>query len=142
MYFYLGNVGQGSTDYYDFIEYTIGTTNTPGVHFFNGDTTRVDAFAVKLAFNLTCGDGTNIAVGENAAAFAENRATTFRRYLDAVPSEFQPEATLTEPYRIVEPGTGGFNAVGPTRITTPTTSTKSGRPTASPFPWPARTVPA
>lgn len=113
MYFYLGNVGQGNTDYNDFIEYTIGTTNTPGVYFFNGDTTRVDAFGVKLAFNLTCSDGTNIAVGENAAAFAENRATTFQRYLNAVPSDFQSEETSTAPYRIIEPGAGGFNAGGP-----------------------------
>jgi beta-galactosidase len=113
MYFYLGHVGQGSTDYYDFIEYTIGTTNTPGVYFFNGDTTRVDAFGVKLAFQLTCGDGTNIAVGENAAAFAENRASTFQRYLNAVPPEFQPEEESTAPYRILEPGAGGFNAGGP-----------------------------
>jgi hypothetical protein len=62
---------------------------------------------------LTCGDGTNIAVGENAAAFAENRATTFQRYIDAVPADFQPEATLSAPYRIIEPGAGGFNAGGP-----------------------------
>jgi hypothetical protein len=113
MYFYLGNVGQGSTDYYDFIEYTIGTTGTAGIYFFNGDTTRVDAFGVKLAFQLTCGDGTDIAVGENAATFAENRATTFQRYINAVPAAFQPEATLTAPYRIIEPGAGGFNAGGP-----------------------------
>jgi hypothetical protein len=113
MYFYLGDVGQGNTDYYDFIEYTIGTTGTAGNYFFNGDTTRVDAFGVKLAFQLACGDGTDIAVGENAASFAENRATTFQRYLDAVPADFQPEAQLNAPYRIIEPGAGGFNAGGP-----------------------------
>jgi hypothetical protein len=113
MYFYLGGVGQTNTDYYDFIEYMIGTTGTPGVYFFNGDTTRVDAFAVKLAFQLTCRDGTDIAVRENAAAFAENRATTFQRYLNAVPADFQPEAQLYAPYRIIEPAAGGFNAGGP-----------------------------
>ncbi|MGA2889654.1 MAG: immunoglobulin domain-containing protein [Terracidiphilus sp.] len=113
MYFYLGDVGQGSSDYYDFIEYTIGATGTAGTYFFNGDTTRVDAFGVKLAFQLTCGDGTDIAVGENAATFAENRATTFQRYLDAVPADFQPEAQLNAPYRIIEPGAGGFNTGGP-----------------------------
>jgi len=113
MYFYLGNVGQGNTDYYDFIEYTIGTTATPGVYFFNGDTTRVDAFGVKLAFQLTCGDGTDIAVGENAATFAESRASTFQRFLNAVPADFLPEGQLFAPYRIIEPGAGGFNAGGP-----------------------------
>lgn len=111
MYFYLGTVGQNSNDYYDFIEYTIGPNGNGNGYFFNGDTTRVDAFGVKLAFNLTCSDPLNIAVGENAAAFAENRSTTFQRYLDAVPSEFQQEAQV--PYRIVEPGAGGFNAGGP-----------------------------
>lgn len=113
MYFYLGNVGQANSDYYDFIEYTIGTTGTGGGYFFNGDTTRVDAFGIKLAMQLTCGDGTDIAVGENAATFAENRATTFQRYLNAVPADFQPEALLYAPYRIIEPGAGGFNAGGP-----------------------------
>jgi hypothetical protein len=112
MYFYLGNVGQGNTDYYDFIEYTIGAAATAGTYFFNGDTTRVDAFGIKLAFQLTCGDGTDIAVGENAATFAENRATTFQRYLNAVPADFQPEAQTYAPYRIIEPGAGGFNAGG------------------------------
>ena len=106
MYFYLGNVGQNANDYYDFIEYTIGTT------FFNGDTTRVDAFGIKLAMQLTCGDGTNIAVGENAQTFAESRATTFQRYINAVPTEFQPLATLQAPYRIVSPAAGGFDTGG------------------------------
>jgi hypothetical protein len=107
MYFYLGSVGQTSTNYYDFIEYTIGPTS------FNGDTTRVDAFGVKLAFQLTCGDGTDIAVGENAATFAENRATTFQRYINAVPTDFQTLAELDAPYEILSPGAGGFDTGGP-----------------------------
>jgi trimeric autotransporter adhesin len=106
MYFYLGSVGQNNNNYYDFIEYTIGPT------FFNGDTTRVDAFRVKLAFQLKCGDGTDIAVGENAATFAENRATTFQRYLNAVPPDFQTLAQ-NPPYQIVAPGGGGFDTGGP-----------------------------
>jgi len=89
MCFYRGNVGPGSTDYYDSIEYT---TRTPGAYFLNGDTTRVDAFAVKLAMQLNCDDGTNRAVGENAVALAENRAVTFQHYMDAVPADFQPQA--------------------------------------------------
>ncbi len=43
IYVYLGKVGQTPTDYYDFLEYTIGPTQ------FNGNTTRVDAFGIKLA---------------------------------------------------------------------------------------------
>ena len=108
MYFYLGNVGQGSTDYYDFIEYTVGPSS------INFDTTRVDALGIKLAARLTCGDGTDVAVGENAETFAEDRATTFARYLNEVTPDFQAEAQPPfAPYRIVEPGAGGFNAGGP-----------------------------
>ena len=104
MSFYLGPQGL-SSPYVDFIEYTIGDT------FFNGDTTRVDAFAVKLAFNLTCGDGTNIAVGENAATFAEDRSATFQRFSTAVPQPFPVLAQLKAPYSIPNPGVL-FNAGG------------------------------
>lgn len=108
MYFYLGNVGQGSTDYYDFIEYTVGPSS------INFDTTRVDALGIKLAARLTCGDGTDIAVGESQETFAEDRATTFARYLNEVTPDFQAEAQPPfAPYRIVEPGAGGFNSGGP-----------------------------
>src|SRR5271155_3592044 len=48
IYFYLGAVGTSPTDYYDFIEYTIGPTQ------FNGNTTRVDAFGIKVAMRLHC----------------------------------------------------------------------------------------
>jgi trimeric autotransporter adhesin len=105
MEFYLGPQGT-SSPYSDFIEFTIGPT------FFNGDTTRVDAFGIKLAFQLTCADGTDIAVGENAATFAENRATTFQRYLNAVPANFQQLAQLNAPYQIISPGGGGFDTGG------------------------------
>jgi fibronectin type 3 domain-containing protein len=104
MSFYLGPLGL-SSPYVDFIEYTIGDT------FFNGDTTRVDAFAVKLASNLTCGDGTNIAVGENAATFAEDRSATFQRFAASVPAPFPVLAQLKAPYSIPNPGVL-FNAGG------------------------------
>jgi len=105
MEFYLGPQST-SSPYSDFIEFTIGPT------FFNGDTTRVDAFGIKLAMQLTCTDGTDIAVGENAATFAENRATTFQRYLNAVPANFQQLAQLNAPYQIISPGGGGFDTGG------------------------------
>jgi trimeric autotransporter adhesin len=105
MEFYLGPQST-SSPYSDFIEFTIGPT------FFNGDTTRVDAFGIKLAFQLTCGDGTDIAIGENSATFAENRATTFQRYLNAVPANFQQLAQLNAPYQIISPGGGGFDTGG------------------------------
>jgi hypothetical protein len=106
IYIYLGKVGQTPTDYYDFLEYTIGPTR------FNGNTTRVDAFGIKVAMRLHNADGSEQTVGENPATFAEDRATTFQRFLNAVPAEFQPLAQLQAPYRILNPGAGGFDSGG------------------------------
>jgi trimeric autotransporter adhesin len=113
---YLGTPSQSQNSYSDFLEYTIGPAgppSPPNTYSINMDTTRVDNFGIKNAFLLTCGDGTNIAIGENAGAFAENRATTFQRYLDAVPPNFQTLAQLQAPYRILSPGDGGFDTGGP-----------------------------
>ncbi len=106
IYVYLGKVGKTPTDYYDFLEYTISSNR------FNGNTTRVDAFGVKLALRLRCDDGFEATVGETPAVFAESRATTFQRFLDAVPAEFDALAQLQAPYRILNPGWGGFSAGG------------------------------
>jgi len=111
---YLGTPSQNSNSYSDFLEYTIGLAgNSTTTYFINMDTTRVDNFGIKNAFLLTCGDGTNIAIGENAGAFAESRASTFQRYLNAVPANFQTLAQVQAPYRIVSPGDGGFDTGGP-----------------------------
>ncbi len=61
---------------------------------------------------LNCSDGFEATVGENAATFAEDRATTFARFINAVPAEFKSLAQLHAPYRIVEPGADGFNRGG------------------------------
>ncbi len=106
IYVYLGSVGTNQNQYYDFLEYTIGPTR------FNGNTTRVDAFGIKLAMRLHCADGFEATVGENPATFAEDRAATFARFVAAVPSEFQGLARVQAPYRIVNPGAGGFDAGG------------------------------
>jgi hypothetical protein len=106
IYVYLGTPGTNENDYYDFLEYTIGTSQ------FNGDTSRVDAFGIKLAFLLHDADGSNQMVGENAATFAEGRSATFARFITAVPSEFQSLAQVQAPYRIVNPGAGAFGAGG------------------------------
>jgi hypothetical protein len=95
MYFYLGSP---NSQYFDFIEFTVGA----GV--FNGNTTRVDAFGLKIAMRLHSKDGSDQQVGENYATFTEDRATTFARFAAAVPAEFQHEATATAPYRILSPG--------------------------------------
>src|SRR5207247_4939529 len=88
------------------IEFTIGATR------FNGNTTRVDAFGLKVAMRLHCADGYDVAVGEDYGTFAEDRAVTFQKFKDEVPDEFKALADLHAPYRIVEPGAGGFNAGG------------------------------
>ncbi|WP_394843556.1 beta-1,3-glucanase family protein [Pendulispora brunnea] len=94
--------------YFDFIEHTIGP------HQYNGNTTRVDAFGLKIAMLLRSHDGSELTVGEDYATFAEDRAVTFQKFVDSVPAEFKGLAQAPNaPYRIVEPGAGGFNAGGP-----------------------------
>jgi len=111
MYFFLNDptLAEDNTHYWDFIEFTVGPTS------INMDTTRVDALGLKIAFNLTCSDGTNVALGENEQTFTEDRSVTFQRYLNAVPStaggDFQSDS-IYAPYRIIEPGAAGFNAGG------------------------------
>ncbi|MET8143914.1 beta-1,3-glucanase family protein [Sphaerisporangium sp. NPDC005288] len=95
MYFYLGSP---NSQYYDFIEFTVG----PSV--FNGNTTRVDAFGLKLAMRLHARDGYDVAVGEDYATFQESRSATFQRFTNEVPTEFKPLAQVQAPYRIPAPG--------------------------------------
>ena len=95
MYFYLGSP---TSQYNDFIEFTVGAS------VFNGNTTRVDAFALKLAMRLHAHDGYDVQVGENVSTFAEDRAVTFQRFQDAVPAEFKHLATVQAPLRIPSPG--------------------------------------
>jgi hypothetical protein len=90
--------------YYDFIEHTISATQ------YNGNTTRVDAFGLKIAMRLHCADGYDVAVGEDYQTFADDRTVTFQQFLDAVPAEFKPLAEAPNaPYRIVQPGAAGFD---------------------------------
>ncbi len=117
MYFFLNDptLDEDNTDYWDYIEFTAGPTS------INMDTTRVNALGVKIAFNLVCGDGTNVALGENQETFTEDRSVTLQRYLAAAPYnlnaaapyDFQTDETTYGPYRIIEPGAAGFNAGGP-----------------------------
>jgi hypothetical protein len=95
MYFHLGSP---DGPYWDFIEFTVG----PDV--FNGNTTRVDAFGLKLAMRLRASDGYDQAVGEDYATFAEDRSVTFQKFVDEVPAEFDHLAQIEAPYRIPAPG--------------------------------------
>jgi hypothetical protein len=106
MYFYLGSP---NSQYYDFIEFTVG----PSV--FNGNTTRVDAFGLKLAMRLHAHDGYDVQVGEDYQTFYEDRSATFRKFINEVPAEFKVLAQTQAPYRIIAPGShpsfraGGVN---------------------------------
>ncbi|WP_239133941.1 glycoside hydrolase family 64 protein, partial [Rugosimonospora africana] len=95
MYFYLGSP---NSQYYDFIEFTVGAT------VFNGNTTRVDAFGLKLAMRLHAHDGYDVSVGEDYNTFSESRTATFQRFMNSVPTEFKPLAQDQAPYRIPAPG--------------------------------------
>ncbi|MEU4478916.1 discoidin domain-containing protein [Micromonospora sp. NPDC023966] len=95
MYFHLGSP---TSQYSDFIEFTVGADQ------FNGNTTRVDAFGLKLAMRLRAHDGRDVAVGETEATFAEDRSVTFQRFGDAMPAEFKHLSTIEAPYRIPSPG--------------------------------------
>lgn len=98
MYFYLGSP---TSQYTDFIEFTVG----PGV--FNGNTTRVDWFGIKLAMRLHAADGYDASVGEDLATFQEDRAVTFQKFINEVPAEFKHLAQNWAPYRISAPGKMG-----------------------------------
>jgi hypothetical protein len=122
MYFYICPAGsaascpgsQTPTDYYDFIEFAFGNNTTGPKYWINYDTTRVDAFAIKLALDLKTTTAPDAYIGENCPTFAENRADTFASYVASVPAAFQPCGQAPNaPYRIPEPGGGcGFNAGG------------------------------
>ena len=91
-------LGAPNSQYTDFIEFTVSPT------VFNGNTTRVDAFGVKLALRLHAHDGFDVQVGEDQATFAEPRATTFQRFIDAMPAEFKHLGQIQAPFRIPSPG--------------------------------------
>src|SRR6266540_1227516 len=107
MYFYLGSP---TSQYADFIEFTVGAS------VFNGNTTRVDAFSVKLAMRLHAHDGYDVSVGEDLATFQEDRSATFQKFINEVPAEFKVLAQTQAPFRIPAPGndpsfrSGGVNA--------------------------------
>jgi hypothetical protein len=111
VYVYLGpytDATATTSPYYDFMEYTIGD-DPPAFH---GNTTRVDAFGIKLTMQMVCADGYQVTVGENAATFAEDRSVTFQRFLAQVPAEYQHLAQAPHaPYRIVSPD-AAFNSGG------------------------------
>jgi len=117
MFFYIAPTAsaatRGSKSYHDFIEYDLARSKTTQKWKFNGDTTRVDAFGLKLAIRLQCADGTDLARGEDYGTFLEDRDVTFRKYAADAPMPYGATATQQAPYRILEPGaTANFMAGG------------------------------
>jgi hypothetical protein len=100
------HLGSPDSQYRDFIEFTIG----PDV--FNGNTTRVDGFGLKLALRLHAHDGFDTQVGEDQATFAEDRSATFQRFQNEVPAEFKHLATVNAPFFIPAPSHDGAFAPG------------------------------
>ncbi|NJP41957.1 discoidin domain-containing protein [Actinacidiphila epipremni] len=107
MYFY---VGSPNSQYYDFIEFTIGAT------VFNGNTTRVDAWGLPLAIRLHSHDGQDIQLGDSQDLFTMSRDQVFANFQASVPQQFKVLAQTQAPYRIIAPGSdpsfreGGVNA--------------------------------
>ncbi|RJQ84693.1 glycoside hydrolase family 64 protein [Amycolatopsis panacis] len=89
-------LGSPEGKYTDFIEFTVGD------HVFNGNTTRVDAFGLKLAMRLHSRDGFDTQVGDDYETFQEDRAATFARFQSEVPDEFKGLAQGQD--RILAPG--------------------------------------
>src|SRR5579859_105410 len=104
MYFYLG---APNSQYQDFIEFTIGPAQ------FNGNTTRVDGFGLKLAIRLHTKDGIDQAVGEDETTFLEDRSVTFQKFINEVPTEFQHLAQISAPFSIPAPAHGADTAFLP-----------------------------
>ena len=102
------------------------TTRHPGPpYWINYDTTRVDAFAIKLALDLHDATGPDYYIGENCPTFAEDRTDTFASFVASVPDVFKP-CGQTPTRRTGFPSRAA--GAGSTReARTPTTTTASRR---------------
>jgi len=133
MYFYLGTP---NSLYFDFIEFTIGPAQ------FNGNTTRVDAFGLKIAMRLHCADGFDVAVGEDYPTFLEDRAVTFQDSSTKCRSNSRRSRNRTPLIGSSSPARGISRPAVHTSITTTRTSISYGRRMESPSRSPARMHPA
>jgi hypothetical protein len=98
-----------ASQYYDWIEHNISA----GPTIWYGNTTRVNQFGLKLAFQVQYASGTPDTRGEDYGLFCEDRATTFQRFVSEVPAEFQSLAQPPfAPYTIPEPGQGSLGQSG------------------------------
>jgi hypothetical protein len=97
------------SQYFDWIEHNISANPT----IWYGNTTRVDSFGLKLAFQVQYASGAADTRGEDYGLFCEDRAATFQRFISEVPTEFQSLAQAPfAPYKIPEPGQGSLGQSG------------------------------
>ena len=94
------NLGTSTGQYTDFIEHTISST------VWNGNTTRVDGWALPIMIRLHCKDGYDVILGDQYHIFAMKRDSVFALFKRNVPAEFQSCAINGTPYRIIAPGKG------------------------------------
>jgi len=94
------NLGTSTGQYAEFMEHTISAT------VWNGNTTRVDAWALPIVIRLHCKDGYDAILGDQYHIFAMKRDSVFAMFKNYVPAEFQSCATKGAPYRIIAPGKG------------------------------------
>ncbi|GAA3570573.1 hypothetical protein GCM10022222_63370 [Amycolatopsis ultiminotia] len=92
------HLGSPDSEYTDFVEFTVGDD------VFNGNTTRVDGFGLKLAMRLHAHDGYDVQVGDDYETFQEDRDATFAKFKDEVPDEFKGLADSNAPAFIPAPG--------------------------------------
>ena len=86
------------------VEARTAVPETVGAAVFNGNTTRVDGFGLKLALRLRSHDGSDVQVGEDQATFEQSRAATFQQFVNEVPAEFDVLAQGAGQVRIPSPG--------------------------------------
>jgi len=100
-----GNPLRPQNQSWDFEEHTNGLVN--GSLWFHGNTTRVDAYGVPIAYRLHCTDGYDMVRGEEYHVYFQTRASFFAEYENEVPYEFSDLGTIQAPYRIPNPGSNG-----------------------------------
>jgi hypothetical protein len=105
-----GNPLRPQNQCWDFEEHTNGMLN--GTLWFHGNTTRVDAYGVPMAYRLHCTDGYDMVRGEDYHVYFQTRASFFAEFENEVPYEFSVLGTMVAPYRIPNPGSNG-SAVAP-----------------------------
>jgi hypothetical protein len=106
---YPGNM-RPRTQAWDFEEHTNGPDNNGSI-WFHGNTTRVDAYGLPMAYRLHCTNFDTVR-GEQYHVFFQTRQSFFAEYLNEVPKEFTDLGLIQAPYRIPNPANGQIGRNG------------------------------